>query len=410
MSWIEMFGFPLSVILMAAYLVGILLIGTRSCGGRLHDLFISRRFYISVTAVTIVLLAIEGTWSIRFEHNAIFLAVVLSMMTSTALSVAEGVRQKKALSFILSHAGFFLILFGAFWGAPDFQEGSMTVTKDKEAHIATMEDGSALPLPWTVQLIDFNIERYPGLNSAKQYTSTISVEGKALRTSVNHPARHKGWLIYQSGFDEDDGNVSILKFVRDPWLPLVFLGMVLSAAGALLSLRKVWNSRLVLILALVLSVAFTILSVARISLATLAPALRSLWFIPHLAIYMQAYSLLAIALVTAIVGLGGRVHSLTLSHQLLRTASSLLLIGMLCGAVWAKYAWGDYWTWDAKECWAAATWLITIAGTHIPSNDRKRTLATLTALAFLSMQVTWYGVNYLPSSSHSLHSYTAPDK
>ena len=50
---------------------------------------------------------------------------------------------------------------------------------------------------------------------------------------------------------------------------------------------------------------------------------------------------------------------------LLQTSSCLLLIGMLCGAVWAKQAWGDYWTWDPKECWAMATWMLTLIGMHL---------------------------------------------
>ena len=77
---------------------------------------------------------------------------------------------------------------------------------------------------------------------------------------------------------------------------------------------------------------------------------------------------------------------------------------MLCGAVWAKQAWGNYWTWDAKECWAAATWLLSLAGTHLPSSGRKNRLL-FTVLAFIAMQMTWYGVNFLPSSGQSLHTY-----
>jgi ABC-type transport system involved in cytochrome c biogenesis, permease component len=78
---------------------------------------------------------------------------------------------------------------------------------------------------------------------------------------------------------------------------------------------------------------------------------------------------------------------------------------MICGAVWAQQAWGSYWTWDGKECWAAATWLFTLAATHAPAT-RKKLIIVLTAIAFIAMNVTWYGVNYLPSSTQSLHTYT----
>ena len=147
---------------------------------------------------------------------------------------------------------------------------------------------------------------------------------------------------------------------------------------------------------------FALISLARISFGTLPPALRSLWFVPHLIVYMLAYSILALAV---IFGLASRFSAKVpdgLPGKLLSTASSLLLIGMMCGAVWAKQAWGDYWTWDAKECWAAATWLLTLAGTHVAGKKWKFTFAVI---AFLAMQMTWYGVNYLPSSMHSLHTY-----
>lgn len=89
---------------------------------------------------------------------------------------------------------------------------------------------------------------------------------------------------------------------------------------------------------------------------------------------------------------------------LFTTASAFLLIGMLCGAVWAKDAWGDYWTWDAKECWAAVTWLITVVGSHTPAKTKWHTLVVI-VITFAAMQITWYGVNYLPSAEYSMHTY-----
>ena len=98
---------------------------------------------------------------------------------------------------------------------------------------------------------------------------------------------------------------------------------------------------------------------------------------------------------------------------LLQTSSCLLLMGMLCGAVWAKQAWGDYWTWDPKECWALATWMLTLIGMHLKTKSQepkeKKTVQVLLVvfvlLSFAAMQMTWYGVNYLPSAEVSLHTY-----
>lgn len=85
-----------------------------------------------------------------------------------------------------------------------------------------------------------------------------------------------------------------------------------------------------------------------------------------------------------------------------------MLLGMLCGAVWAKYAWGDYWTWDAKECWAAATWLLTLVAIHAScgkSDFKAGILLPMILAAFIAMQMTWYGVERLPSAANSIHTY-----
>ena len=240
------------------------------------------------------------------------------------------------------------------------------------------------------------------ITSPKQYTSALSIDGRITQTSVNHPCRHKGYRIYQSGYDLDSGHYSVLKIVRDPWLPVVALGALMLLLGALLSLKTAWSNWKVLVVVLLLAVVFALISIARISFGTLSPALRSLWFVPHLIVYMLAYSILALSVISGFVSLISAKVPDGLPAKLLSTASSLLLIGMMCGAVWAKQAWGDYWTWDAKECWAAATWLLTLAGTHAP---RKSLRFSFAVIAFLAMQMTWYGVNYLPSSTHSLHTY-----
>ena len=43
---------------------------------------------------------------------------------------------------------------------------------------------------------------------------------------------------------------------------------------------------------------------------------------------------------------------------------SFMTLGMLMGALWAKEAWGHYWSWDPKETWAAITWLAYLVYVH----------------------------------------------
>lgn len=395
---LHIFEFPLSLILALAFILCIFIFRKHLTG----KYPASRQLSIILLLTSSALLAVEGSWAFGiYRHWTFIIVVVLALLSLGLVSINDF--SHRSVSAFLSHSGLFLVLLGGVFGAPDCTNAVMRVYEGgKNEHIAVDVDGNAVPLPFSVLLESFNIDCYRDGTSPKQYTSTLSVDGKTLQTSVNHPCRYKGYRIYQSGYDIGSNRCSVLKIVRDPWLPAVTLGALMLLLGAVLGLKKVWSNWKILVAALILSVVFALISVARISFGNLPPALRSLWFVPHLTVYMLAYSILALAVITGFASLFSSKIPKGLSAKLLSTASSLLLIGMLCGAVWAKQAWGDYWTWDAKECWAAVTWLLTLAGTHIP---KKKSGLLFAVLAFLAMQMTWYGVNYLPSSTQSLHTY-----
>ena len=78
------------------------------------------------------------------------------------------------------------------------------------------------------------------------------------------------------------------------------------------------------------------------------------------------------------------------------------------GAVWAKQAWGNYWAWDSKENWAAVTWLIYVSYLHIRFRypTKLKLAIIIMTLGFIALQITWYGVNYLPAAQKSMHTYT----
>lgn len=141
--------------------------------------------------------------------------------------------------------------------------------------------------------------------------------------------------------------------------------------------------------------------------ATLMPALQSVWFIPHVAIYMFSYALLGCATLLSVYSLFGRQRVDNAVESLLYGGVAFLTVGMLTGALWAKQAWGDYWSWDAKESWAAATWLLYLLAIHLLRLKRgsRGLICAVIVVAFLSLQMCWYGVNYLPSAKQSVHVY-----
>lgn len=181
-----------------------------------------------------------------------------------------------------------------------------------------------------------------------------------------------------------------------------------SATSWVLFLR--WKYRFLLPFGAILSTVFVIINITKPEIHTtmLMPALQSAWFIPHVTVYMLAYALVTVAQILALLAYYKEKELLVQADQLVRIGASLLLIGMLMGAVWAKQAWGNYWTWDSKENWAAVTWLLYVSYLHIRWRWKERhgwSLIVL-SLALLALQITWYGVNYLPAAQKSMHSYT----
>ncbi|MFC2107019.1 cytochrome c biogenesis protein CcsA [Bacteroidota bacterium] len=148
---------------------------------------------------------------------------------------------------------------------------------------------------------------------------------------------------------------------------------------------------------------------------TLMPALQSPWFIPHVVVYIVGYALLAVSSLTGIIGLyliyKGKSADKTiwLADNIVYIGFAFLTFGLLFGALWAKEAWGHYWTWDPKETWAFITWLIYLLYIHFRINKKRSIKSALwvLALAFVLLLICWFGINYLPSAQNSVHVYSS---
>jgi len=148
---------------------------------------------------------------------------------------------------------------------------------------------------------------------------------------------------------------------------------------------------------------------------TLMPALQSPWFVPHVIVYIFAYAVLAFSSVIALAGLY-QVYYKQLNAMILKLADNLvyvgfsfLTLGLLFGALWAKEAWGHYWTWDPKETWAFLTWLAYLLYIHfrLKKKQSPKTALWIVSLAFVVLLICWFGINYLPSAQSSVHVYSS---
>ncbi len=144
---------------------------------------------------------------------------------------------------------------------------------------------------------------------------------------------------------------------------------------------------------------------------SLMPALQSGWFIPHVTSYIISYAMFGAATIGALIMLYRREvdrHILSFVDKMIHVGYGFLMLGLLMGALWAKDAWGHYWSWDPKETWAFITAAAYLAYIHIrlSGGERCTRLALwLVPIAFALLMFTWLGVASLPAASGSVHVY-----
>jgi ABC-type transport system involved in cytochrome c biogenesis permease subunit len=221
------------------------------------------------------------------------------------------------------------------------------------------------------------------------------------------------------------GIVSILYFVITLWInlarpPLRTLGetrlwytVFLSATGLIIYLR--WKYKTLMIFALGMAILFLLVNLLHPETydKTLMPALQSPWFVPHVIVYILSYAILAFSSIVAAYSLFNlyfrklNTGTVRLADNLVYLGFSFLTMGLLFGALWAKEAWGHYWTWDPKETWAFLTWLSYLLYIHFRIFQPKKIKAPLwiLSLAFIVLLICWFGINYLPSAANSVHVY-----
>ena len=141
------------------------------------------------------------------------------------------------------------------------------------------------------------------------------------------------------------------------------------------------------------------------------PVLASPLLSIHVCVLMLAYTLLAFIMLNGIAAIVvGRnnpeqVDTLyVVSKLMLYPALFLLTAGIFIGAIWANQSWGRYWGWDPKEVWALITMLIYAMPLHpslFPRLQKPMAAHIFLVAAFLSVLITYFGVNFLLGGMHS---------
>ena len=137
------------------------------------------------------------------------------------------------------------------------------------------------------------------------------------------------------------------------------------------------------------------------------PALNSPWFVPHILVYMIAYSLAVVAFFMTLSALiKGKKEDHESAYVCIRCLFPFMTCGMFFGAIWANQVWGDFWSFDIKECWSLTTWLIYMVYLHCYRKPRLRKYCpTLAVLGLVGVVVTFFFANVI-GGSDSMHSYS----
>ena len=326
-------------------------------------------------------------------------------------------RMWKRMAVCALHSAILLILLGALLTMLTGQHGKMQLEPNRpNSHFFIKEKGEVTKtaLPFSLTLDRFEIETYAGSDKPKDYVSYLRLSDgetqKDVVISMNHILRHKHYRFYQSDYDEQ-GN-SVLDVARDPWgIGVTYAGYALLFVALVVMLverRKTF--RAVIISWLSVLVILMVVLYLRMLTHPLLPVLRSPFFSIHIATIVTAYALLLGMLVVGIIAIlkpkeTARLERLkSLSMAMLYPAVALLAMGIFIGAVWANVSWGNYWSWDPKEVWALITLLIYAAPLHgklWKTFDKPLFFHIYSILAFLSVVITYFGVNLLLGGVHA---------
>ncbi len=161
------------------------------------------------------------------------------------------------------------------------------------------------------------------------------------------------------------------------------------------------------------------------AIANLQPVLNSYWLMIHVAVIVASYGPFALGMILGVVSLllmifttkenkvkmDLNIKELTIITEMALTVGLVMLtIGNFLGGMWANESWGRYWGWDPKETWALISIMIYAFVLHmrlIPGLRGRWFFNLMSIVAFASILMTYFGVNFYLAG---LHSYASGDQ
>jgi len=161
------------------------------------------------------------------------------------------------------------------------------------------------------------------------------------------------------------------------------------------------------------------------AIANLQPVLDSYWLMIHVSVIVGSYGPFTLGLILGAVSLllmiltteknkvkmDLNIKEITIITEMALTVGLVMLtIGNFLGGQWANESWGRYWGWDPKETWALVSIMIYAFVIHmrlVPGLRSRWFFNLMAIIAFASIMMTYFGVNFYLAG---LHSYASGDK
>jgi len=121
-------------------------------------------------------------------------------------------------------------------------EGTPVKGKMGDLSYTIVYGSKEIPLPFSLYLRDFEVERYPGSNSPSSFTSEVTLIDEEMgireerRIFMNNVLKHRGFRFYQASYDNDERG-TVLSVNRDRLGTFItYLGYGVLFAGMILAL------------------------------------------------------------------------------------------------------------------------------------------------------------------------------
>jgi cytochrome c-type biogenesis protein CcsB len=205
---------------------------------------------------------------------------------------------------------------------------------------------------------------------------------------------------------------------------MIFMSWVTLLAGLIFARRSGYAVALTAILS-TLALLVAQMSNMNPEITNLVPVLKSVWLTIHVTVIMAGYGFLGLASVMGLLNVSlyaslgpsnnGRLKEVIrevtrVNHLILTVGLYFMTAGVFLGGVWANESWGRYWGWDPKETWALITVLVYALVGHmhrIPGMRGDFAFNLASFIAYTSVLMTYFGVNYFLGGIHSYASGSA---